>query len=71
MLPRIEGELAKLVRIENGWSVVVWDPTPPKAAVPGQSPCSQQPVKWWKTYSFPTSDEAVGFLSSLLEALSD
>lgn len=69
MYPRIEGEVAKLVQIENGWNVVLWDPEPPKPATHGQSPCSQQPVKWWKTYSFGTSQEAVCFLDSMLPRL--
>lgn len=66
MLPRVEGEIAKLIQIENGWNVVLWDPEAPKPAVLGQPPCSQQPVRWWKTYSFATSGQAVEFLRSFL-----
>lgn len=75
MYPRLDGELAKLVQVENGFNVVVWDPEMPKPVIgvntPPASPCAQQPVKFWKTYSFPTAPEAIAFLGRFVEALGD
>ncbi len=65
MYPKLEGEIAKVIKIENGFSVMLWDPEPPPA-VPGQPPCSQQPVKFWKTFSFETADQAIEFLHTML-----
>lgn len=67
MLPRLEGEQIKIIKVENGWNVVVWDPEAPKPTLPGQTPCSQQPVKWWKTYIFATHAEVVTFAGTFLE----
>lgn len=69
MFPRLEGELIKIIKVENGWNVVVWDPEAPKPTLPGQTPCSQQPVKWWKTYSFPTQTEVNAFVATFLESI--
>lgn len=66
MYPRLEGEMAKLIKIDNGWLVVIWNPEAPLPAIPGQAPCAQQPVKWWRTYSFPTLDQAIAFLGQFL-----
>ncbi len=69
MSQRIEGELIKIIKVENGWNVVVWDPELPKPA-PGQTtPCSQQPVKWWKTFIFSDYMDVVTFVRTFLEGI--
>lgn len=68
MYPRLECEMAKLIQIENGWNVMIWDPEPPPA-VPDQSPCAQQPMRFWKTYSYPTLNDAIAFLHRSLSKL--
>ena len=69
MGPRLEGELFKVLKVENGYTVVVWDPEMPKAAMPGQNPCSQQPVRWWKTYIFESVRDANTFVATFLESV--
>ena len=69
MGPRIDGEMAKLVKADNGWLVYLWDPEPPKTLMPGQTPCSQQPTRWWKVYMFPQLGEAMTFIHTFLEGL--
>ena len=68
MGPRLEGELFKVLKVENGYTVVVWDPEFPKTAMPGQSPCSQQPVRWWKTYICTSVTEVNAFVAAFLES---
>lgn len=65
MYPRADGELFKVLKLENGFNVSVWDPTPP-AGVAGQPPCAQQPVQWWKHYTFNTSKEVAAFINALI-----
>ena len=68
MFPRIEGEIVKIIKVANGWNVVVWDPEYPPT-LPGQTPCSQQPVRWWKTYIFATHAEVNTFVGTFLESV--
>lgn len=68
MGPRLEGELFKVLKLENGFNVVVWDPTPPQPAIPGQTPCAQI-VQWWKHYTFSTREEATVFICKFMESL--
>lgn len=67
MFQRIEGEQAKLVKADNGWIVYLWDPEAPKPQITVNSPtpCSQQPVRWWKVFVFGNRLEAVEFLATL------
>lgn len=67
MFPRLEGELVKIIKVENGWNVVVWAPEAPKPTLPGETPCSQQPMKWWKTYVFQTTTEVNAFSATFIE----
>lgn len=69
MLPRLEGELIKIVKVENGWNVIVYDPEAPKPTLPGQTPCSQQPMKWWKTFIFSAYTDVVTFVRTFLEGI--
>lgn len=69
MSQRLEGELVKIIKVENGWTVIVWDPEAPKPALPGQTPCSQQPMKWWRTYIFATVAEVNTFVATFLEGV--
>ncbi|CAN5813496.1 hypothetical protein BH20PSE1_BH20PSE1_00950 [soil metagenome] len=63
------GEILKILELENGFNVSVFDPeTPP--LVPGQTPCQQQPIRWWRTYVFTTAAEVNTFVSKFLEGLS-
>lgn len=68
MFARIEGELLKVVRVENGWVVYVWDPeVPTPLPAQGGAPCSQQPVKWWRAYVFEERAQVGVFIAGLLE----
>lgn len=69
MYQHLEGELFKVLKIENGFNVVVYDPELSKPTLPGQPPCSQQPMRWWRTYSFATHREAVVFVGTFMESL--
>lgn len=71
MYQRVDGELFKLLKLENGFNVVVWDPAPPPPVLPGQLPCSQQIVQWWKHYTFGTREEAAVFISTFMESLDE
>lgn len=68
MFQRIDGELLKVVKADNGWVVYVWDPEVPPPSLPGQTPCSQQPVRFWKTYIFTTVAEVNTFTATFLES---
>lgn len=59
--------MAKLVKADNGWLVILWDPKPPEPPVPGQPPCAQ-PATWWSTFVFLELGEAMTFLGEYLEA---
>lgn len=69
MYQRLDGEMTKVVKVDNGWLVHVWDPQAPKPTLPGQTPCSQQPVKWWSTYIFSQLSAAMTFVSAFLEGI--
>lgn len=68
MFARVDGEMLKVVKVDNGWIVYVWDPEAPPPVLPGQVPCSQQPVRWWKAYIFATIVEVNVFTASFLES---
>lgn len=69
MYQKLEGELLKILKVENGWNVVVYDPEIPKPTLPGQTPCSQQPVRFWKTYIFSDYTDVVVFVRTFLEGI--
>lgn len=69
MYPRLDGELLKVMKLENGFNVVVWDPEPPPTVLPGQAPCAQQPMKWWRHYTFKTSNEVTVFITTFMESV--
>ena len=69
MLPRLEGELIKIIKVENGWNIVVWAPEAPKPMLPGQTPCQQ--MTWWKTYIFESVHGVNTFVATFLESIDE
>lgn len=65
MYQRADGELFKVLKLENGFVVSVWDPELPPAVL-GQ-PCSQQPIRWWRHFTFSTREDAAVFINTFLE----
>jgi hypothetical protein len=59
------GEIIKIIRLENGYNVAVFDPVFPPTE-PGKAPC-QGAVQWWKTYTFLTAEEAALFVTEVLK----